>query len=216
MTSPRANGFTLIELMVALLVFAMLSAAGVMLLSGTVAAQAQVTGRLDDLAAVERATSLMTADLAQAVPRISRTERGTFAPAFYADGQPGKPLVQFVRAGYEDLSGTAQRSSLQKLEYWVVDGRLERRAYPLVDGSAPGAPTTMLDGVTALTLRFRDEGGGWRGDWSGLQPDLLPRAVELTLVRRSAPPIKLLFLVGPGPLPKPETVPATTPGAAGG
>src|SRR3546814_5943478 len=57
-TSSRRSaqqGFTLIELLVALLIFATLSTAGVMLLSGTVSAQATVTARLDDMAAVERA-----------------------------------------------------------------------------------------------------------------------------------------------------------------
>src|SRR3546814_21058873 len=58
-TSSRRSaqqGFTLIELPVALLIFATLSTAGVMLLSGTVSAQATVTARLDAMPAVHRAS----------------------------------------------------------------------------------------------------------------------------------------------------------------
>src|SRR3546814_4493038 len=112
-TSSRRSakqGFTLSELLVALLIFATLSTAGVMLLSGTVSAQATVTARLDDMAAVERASALITTDLAQALPRISRTESGTLAPAFYADAviDPHRPALLFVRGGWDNLDGHAE------------------------------------------------------------------------------------------------------------
>src|SRR3546814_14180514 len=80
-----------------------------MLLSGTVSAQATVTARLDDMAAVERASALITTDLAQALPRISRTESGTLAPAFYADAviDPHRPALLFVRGGWDNQIGRA-------------------------------------------------------------------------------------------------------------
>src|SRR3546814_17258193 len=87
-----------------------------MLLSGTVSAQATVTARLDDMAAVERASALITTDLAQALPRISRTESGTLAPAFYADAviDPHRPALLFVRGGWDHLDGHADRPTIQK------------------------------------------------------------------------------------------------------
>ena len=87
-TSLEANGesgpdagFTLIELLVALMIFAMLASAGVLLLGNSVSAQAQIKARLDDMAAVQRAGGALAGDLGQAVPRITRTESGTLAPA---------------------------------------------------------------------------------------------------------------------------------------
>ncbi|MES2755716.1 MAG: type II secretion system minor pseudopilin GspJ [Pseudomonadota bacterium] len=193
------HGFTLIELMVALAIFAMLSAAGVILLSGSVSAQGAVAGKLDRLAAVQRAASVMTVDLAQAVPRISRTETGTLAPAFFAGGAvPGQPAVQFVRTGWDNLDGLP-RSSLQKLEYAVVEGRLERRGYPLVDGAAATAPAVLLDNVAGAGFRFRDDRGNWLNEWRVSDPKSLPRAVELTVTRVGADPIRMLFLVGAEP-----------------
>lgn len=199
---PAERGFTLIELLVALAIFAMLSAAGVMLLSGSVRAQEAVAGRLDDLAAVQRAASLLTVDLAQAVPRISRTETGMLAPAFFArgGGGGGGPALQFVRTGRANPDDAA-RSSLQKLEYALVDGRLERRAFPQVDGAAPGAPSTVIAGVGSASWRFRGTDGGWRDDWAVTDPLLLPRAVELTLARAGAAPLRMVFLVGVDPRP---------------
>lgn len=195
------RGFTLIELLVALVIFALLSAAGVMLLSGSVRAQGQVQQKLDGLAEVQRAASLLTVDLAQAVPRISRTRTGTLAPAFFAaGGEQADPALQFVRTGRDNPDGLA-RSGLQKLEYGLADGRLVRRTYPQVDGAEPERAAVLLDGVGAVAFRFRDAEGAWRGDWRVSDPRLLPRAVELTVTRAGLEPVRLLFLVGTDPIP---------------
>lgn len=200
----KRNGFTLIELLVALFVFALIAAAGVMLLSASVTAQGAARERLDDMAGFQRAMSLMTSDFAQATPRITRTESGTLAPGFFAAGTAGRPLVQFVRTGWENLDD-APRPTLQKLEYWLVDRRLERRSYPELDGARPSTPAVLAEDVTQASLRFRDADGSWRSEWSDQRPDALPRAVEITLTRAGRPAVTLAFLVGPGaPPPKAE------------
>lgn len=197
-------GFTLIELLVALMIFAMLAAAGVLLLGNSVSAQAQVKARLDDMAAVQRAGGALAADLGQAVPRISRTEIGTLAPAFWSHREgEGVPVMQFVRGGWDNL-GDLPRPSLQKVEYWVRQGRLERRTYRQVDGAAGDEPATLLNHVDDVALRFRDGQGEWRSEWKPTQPDLMPRAVEMTVTRTGEPPVTLRFLVGPGPAEKVE------------
>lgn len=197
------QGFTLIELLVALTIFAMLAGAGVLLLGNSVSAQAQVKIRLDELAAVQRAGGAIGGDLAQALPRISRTENGTLAPAFWAHrGGEGAPVMQFVRGGWSNLN-QMPRSSLQKIEYWVRQGRLERRSYPFVDGAFGSEPAVLLDGIEDVVLRFRDARGDWREDWTPGQPDLMPRAVEAVVTRRGEPPVTLRFLVGPGPAERP-------------
>lgn len=201
---PRdERGFTLIELLVALMIFAMLAAAGVLLLGNSVSAQAQVKRRLDDMAAVQRTAGALAADLGQAVPRISRTETGTLAPALWSHREgEGTPVMQFVRGGWDNL-GDLPRPSLQKVEYWVRQGRLERRTYAQVDGAAGDPPAALLEQVEDVVLRFRDAEGKWRDEWVPTQPDLLPRAVEMVLTRTGEPPVTLRFLVGPGPAERP-------------
>lgn len=201
------QGFTLIELLVALMIFAMLAAAGVLLLGNGVSAQAQVKARLDDMAAVQRAAGALAGDLGQAVPRITRTQAGTLAPAFWSHSQgEGQPVLQFVRGGWDNL-GDLPRPSLQKVEYWVRQGRLERRTYAQLDGAAGDDPAALLENVESVTLRFRDAQGNWRDDWTPTQPDLLPRAVELTIARTGEPPVAMAFLVAPGPPEKQEGAP---------
>lgn len=175
-----------------------------LLLGNSVSAQAQIKLRLDDMAAVQRAGGALAADLGQAVPRISRTEAGTLAPAFWSHREgESVPMLQFVRGGWDNL-GDLPRPSLQKVEYWVRQGRLERRTYAQVDGAAGDEPAALLDHVEDVALRFRDAKGDWRDEWTPTQPDQMPRAVEMTVMRTGEPPVTLRFLVGPGPVEKLE------------
>jgi len=187
------NGFTLAELLVALVIFGLLSAAGVALLSFSVTAQDNSAARMDEVAALRRAGALLTGDLAQAVPRIARDEGGQAHAAFEGSAD----ALAFVRAGW-DNPDAAPRPSLQKVEYRIAGNRLERVAYPLVDGAASHAPMTVMDDVRSARLRYRDSRGGWRDRWAALRPTDMPRAVALEVETGRHGTIRQLFLVGGG------------------
>lgn len=191
-------GFTLIELLVALTIFAMLSAAGVLLLGNAVSAQGAVRQHLDARGDMLRVVALLDADMAQAVPRISRTEAGTLAPAFFARAPSGgEPFLQFVRGGWTNMDD-APRPDLQKVEYWLRDGRLERRTYPMVDGAEGGDPALLIDGIETLDLAFRDGRGVWTDAWQRTGPLAMPVAVRMVVTRGDARPLTLMFRVGTG------------------
>ena len=156
-----SRGFTLIELLVAVMIFAMLATTGVVLLRSSVNGQEAIRTHLDALADVQRGLATLDADLSQATVRISRTDAGTLAPAFFGRaGQSDEPLMQFVRDGWAN-PGTLRHPSLQKVEYWWRGGRIERVGYPAVDGAAPSEPATLFERVTAVTLRYRARNGSW-------------------------------------------------------
>ena len=69
------NGFTLVEMMVALFIFAMLSVAGVIMLRTAVDGDEITAKNLGQMAEMQRFVSLMEADLSQALPRASRDDR---------------------------------------------------------------------------------------------------------------------------------------------
>jgi general secretion pathway protein J len=193
-----ARGFTLVELLVSLFIFGLISAAGVALLSFSVRAQEVADERLDELAELRRASALLAGDLGQAAPRLARDEAGHSWPAFAGGSGAGEGLaLALVRRGWENVDGLA-RPSLQKVEYRLAGGRLERRAYPLVDGAAPLPAVAMLDGVRRLRLRYRDERGEWRDRWDPSDPAALPLAVELELDAEGSGLTRQLFLTGRG------------------
>lgn len=197
-------GFTLVELMVALAIFALISVAGVTLLRSGTDTQIAVKNRLEDLSRNNRLSNALENDLAQAVPRPVRDAAGQTVPAFIQrDADVPDALFGFVRAGWSNFD-EAPRAGLQRVAY-VLDGTaLKRLGWPMLDGAEPGDAATLVDNVSSAQVRFRDDAGEWRNDWSAADTRALPRAVELRLTIAGRPEHRMLFLVGPQSRPKPQ------------
>jgi general secretion pathway protein J len=189
------QGFTLVEMLVSLFIFGMLSAAGVALLTFSVRAQDFADQRLDKLGSLRRFSAIMASDLAQAAPRIARDEAGAGRAALAGGTGPADgTALSLVRRGWENLDGSP-RPSLQKVQYRLSGNRLERVAYPYVDGAAAMDPVPLLEGVNSLRLRYRDRKGEWRERWDPAQPTEMPRVIEVTVDLGNGG-IRQLFLVG--------------------
>ena len=195
-------GFTLIEVMVALLIFGMIALAGVAILSFSIRAQAATGAKLDDNAALNRTFSALSADCAQAVDRATRDERGTTLPAFAGEaGSTMAPMLRLVRGGWSNVDGAA-RPSEQKVA-WTLDGHvLERVVWPQLDGTAPLVAAPMLAHVKAVALRYRFR-GAWSDRWDGATGVALPQAIEWRIVRDDGTEYRQMLIVGAGYVPGP-------------
>ena len=105
-------GFTLVEMLVAMLIFAMLAVAGVGLLRESVDLQAAIDNRLDRISAEERVAALFTADLGQAIARpqvgLGESRQLSFSGT--------SSSVSLIRGGWANPDGLP-RSSLQRVEW---------------------------------------------------------------------------------------------------
>ncbi|MDR7229897.1 general secretion pathway protein J [Caulobacter sp. BE264] len=189
------KGFTLIEMMVALLIFALITAAGVAVMSSTLNNQTAVRVRVERYAELQRMRAVLKADLSQAAARRTRGEDGLPALTAFAGVSPwaaGGPLLAFARRGYEN-SDQAPRASLQYVEYALVEGRLERRARPALDGARLGPAQVLLTGVESIQSAYLFD-GVWRPTWRGEATADIPAAVRLTMKLKDLGEIDQLFL----------------------
>lgn len=204
MSAPsREQGFTLIEVMIALLIFGLIAAAAGVMLSFSVRAQQRTIARLDDIGAVARMGALLNSDLAQATDRPTRETDGQQTPAFSggADGA-AVPALRLVRGGWANLDGDL-RPSLQRVEYQLRDGQLLRVTYPMLDGAAPAEPLVVLGNVASLAIQYRIN-GSWVDQWDDAMRRVapLPDALAIDVTRGDGRRYRQSFIVGTGYHPK--------------
>lgn len=191
------SGFTLVEAVVGLMLFALIAAAGAAVLSVSIDNRFAVRSATDRTAALQRMRSLLRADLGQATARRTRDRDGEPQPLALAGAlRPGDPVLTLTRAGWTNPAD-AGRSSLQRVEYRLVDGRLERRVSPFLDGSRPGPPQQLVSGVTDLTVTFIRDGQETPAPVPG-PAGAPPDAVRLRLTLEGYGPMSQLFVVGSG------------------
>ena len=203
-------GLTLVEMLVALGIFAMVGTASVAVVGIALSGQAQLTAQTDALGAIERTRSLLRADLAQAVDRPVREgpvgqERdvpamagGDAVPSAPGEEALGTLLLTLTRGGWDNPGDARPRAELQRVEYRVRDGQFLRRTRPFLDATAqtPHTEQILLTGIEAAEAAFWD-GQAWRPGFASEDSAAFPPAVRIVLDHPAYGTITNDFLVGP-------------------
>ena len=183
----RTRAFSLIELLVALGVFAALAAAAYGGLSAIARTRGLLAERQDRFAAVVRAVTMLERDLRQATSRPVRgNARGEELPALTGAAD----RIEMTRLGFANPRAEP-RSNLERVAYAVNARRLVRARYAVLDRAPDSVPatTTLLADASGLRFRYLGADGIWRDAWppadspsgSPATSVLLPRAVEFRL-----------------------------------
>lgn len=185
----RSGGFTLVEVLVASFILAIL---GVMGHRGVAEARLAVDHartHMTRVREVQRAVTLMTTDFRLLAPRPVRALVGDgYRPAVFRDPN-GIDLVELSRAGWPNTAGTP-RGTVQRVVYVLEDRTLVRRHWNVTDATLANEPVTrrLLTGVERVDIRYLGGGAEWQPQWPPLEesPEAAlrqrPRAVEIVVV----------------------------------
>jgi general secretion pathway protein J len=183
-----SRGFTLIEMLVAVAILAIIAVMALAGLNQVIDQQAAARVTADRWQKIQLAMRLITTDLAQLQPRATREESGeTYQPILLADPSAQFPL-ELSRGGWANPAGLP-RGTVLRVAYSWEDDKLIRWHWAVMDRtlSTPPVRAEILDGVTKVEVRFLDRAGEWHLEWPPLDrrgPESVisaPRAVEFAI-----------------------------------
>jgi len=200
----RQRAFTLIEVLVAMAIFAVLAAFAYGTLSQTLLSAEILNDRMDRLQALQRTVRVLTDDLQQLAPRPVRDVLGdNLRPALDTGFQTGY-AVELTRNGWSNPA-VMPRSTLQRAAYRLEDDELVRYHWYALDRTLSNEPVgvTLLDGVESIQFRFITANGDSSEQWPPLNRAgplgvrQRPRAVEIILQLTEEGEINRLIEVAP-------------------
>ncbi|MGB9430218.1 MAG: type II secretion system minor pseudopilin GspJ [Gammaproteobacteria bacterium] len=186
--NTRIRGFTLVELLVAVAIFAVVAALAYGGLDSVISQREQTTGVMNRLRTVQQAISIMTRDFSQLDPRQVRDPLGGTLLAALISTPQNLPPVTFTRGGWSNPLADV-RSTEERVAYQLDDDKLLRLSWPELDNVPQTQPTkqVLLTHVTAFDLRFMDSTDQWQEQWPPLNATAsaylaqLPLAVEVDI-----------------------------------
>lgn len=225
---PRQAGFTLLELLVAIGVFAVFSLMAYGGLGEVLNTQAAVEASAEQTRDLQMALFRLEQDIEQARQRPISDQFGDPVPAFHLAQDY---VLGFTRGGRLNPMGRPI-ASLQRVAYLVRDDKLIRRSQPVLDlaQDTQSLETELLDGVVDIRWRFLDDSNEWQTEWPALSASTgatsidarPPKAVELRLETKRWGELRMLYRIATGdvqPVYVPQQgqpgEPATPPGTAG-
>jgi general secretion pathway protein J len=185
-TTPRSGGFTLLELLVAMFIAAIIFAMGYGSINQAVKNRIQLQEQQAKLTELQTAVRVIEQDFVQLAPRPIRQPVGSeFYPALMSSTTT-QPLVALTRAGWTNPSGL-QRPALQRVAYYFENGTLRREYWTVLDPTQSSQPVKrdLLTHLKSVALRFYSVNQTWGTQWPlsqrGADYATRPVAVEVTL-----------------------------------
>lgn len=185
------RGFTLLEVLVAITITAVIGIGVWQVLSGVILSRDRVDDLAEQFDGLQRAMLLLERDITQIVNRPARDIYGDFQPALTS--REDEFVLMVTRQGWRNPLGI-RRSSLQRVGWEYTGTELRRRYWPVLDQGQEdnSRDLLLLEGVTEFDIRFLNDQNAWEPEWPsgdamaalspGRRPDIpFPLGIEITL-----------------------------------
>jgi general secretion pathway protein J len=200
----RQCGFTLLEVLVAMALFALMAAMAYGTLNQTLLSADILSDRMNRLQALQRTVRMLSDDLQQLAPRPVRDELGdNYDPSLSTAFQSGFAL-ELTRGGWNNPM-VLPRSTMQRTAYRIEDDALLRYHWNVLDRTLSNEPivVTLLEGVESLRFRFFQTNADYIEQWppenlnGPTNGRLRPLAVEFVLTLENEDEITRLIEIAP-------------------
>jgi general secretion pathway protein J len=185
----RQSGFTLVEILVAIFIFAIVSVIAMGGYNELIKQSDIVDAGAARTRAIQSTMQRLNLDFTSLEPRPVRQPLGDgLLPALRADEKSADEIIEMTHSGWSNPAGVP-RSTLQRVAYRIEDKKLIREYWLALDRTMTSEPESavMLEGVKTVKFRFMDANRTWHDQWPPLgyspadAPWLRPIAVEVTL-----------------------------------
>lgn len=185
-----AAGFTLMEVLVALVLMTVFTVVTYRALDSVLGAQQRAKAEMERWRALATVFARMESDLSNSVAQVGA--RAPVTSVFKNSRNPdGSGQFELVRLLPED-----QDAGLLRVGYRCAKDRLLRLVWPDVDQDlAPPLDFTLLKGLSTCEFRYLDVEGQWQPVWVAAKGQRLPRAVELKLVEAEGAELRRVWRV---------------------
>jgi general secretion pathway protein J len=197
------EGFTLIEVLIALAIFAVLALISYRTLSSIFDTRERLQAESSRLRDQALFFARLESDLLAVLPRYIKTADNLPEPAmrvWAAVATPNEPRIAFTRAGFGNNSDAT--AAPQRIGYRLKDNTIELLIWNGLDQSPRAVPNAYpaLRDVRALSIRAlepKPQLRNWRDDWPTREQNemsiSLPAALEVTVTPAVGEPIVRVF-----------------------
>ena len=192
----KTSGFTLLELLIAMAIFAVMAALAYGGLRSVISTSSGVQRQIERLEHLQRTIMFLERDMRQLIARPVNTDVAKKRRAVELDQNEGV-LIEFTRSGNPNPGGVV-RSSLQRVNYRLEDDVLIRQSWDQVDHLQVDEPVIieLLDNVEEVEFKLLNSQNQWLTRWDlGGNLDQLPLAVEITIKHKQWGVIRRLIPV---------------------
>lgn len=182
----NAPGFTLLEVLVALILFSLFAITSYRALNTVLEAEAHSRVELARWQKLEKIFSRIEADLQDAV-FVTAAPGQTYAGFATERSDSGELAFSMNRLVPDDVAGGVQR-----IQYRVTSRQLSRTAWSSSHSESDTQPVLLLEGVEQAGFRYMDASGHWQLGWGILAGDL-PRAVEVVFALPDGAALRRVF-----------------------
>ncbi len=195
-------GYTLIEIMIALVVFAILAVITSTALYQAFETRTRLNEQSSRLSELQLALALMNKDIEQTIDRPIREAEMTIAPAFIGE----HTYLEFTRGGLLNPQALEKRSTLKRIAYRCTNNSLIRQSWERTDSpDRHSEEEIILHNLSECTFAYLDRNRQVLDSWQeslqtrSLKREPLPIAVQLTLTIKEWGNMSLLLII-PGSL----------------